>query len=57
MKFNRFIRFEKRMIPIVKYWSVSKHKKNEIRGSFDYELYLRYRKAINDNSMIIQNPK
>lgn len=56
-KINQYIRYEKRMIPIIRFWSISDPGNNEIRGSFNYELYLEYKKAISDNSMIIQNPK
>ena len=53
---NIFIPIEKETLTLVKYWKSTK-RDNVIRGSFNYDHYKKYQKAINDKSFIVQNPK
>ena len=53
---NIFIPIKQRILKRIKWWE-SKQKTDVIRGSFNYELYQDYLRAVNDNSFIIQKPK
>lgn len=56
MNKNIFTPIQSRILKRINWWK-SKQETDVIRGSFNYELYQDYLRAVNDNSFIIQKPK